>query len=342
MTMKAFLFKFKAQPNEHCIVDDVPKPVPSKDEVLVKVKYSALDTTVEPIINKEFPVAYVLHKLKDPLYMGYHYSGTISAVGSEVPAGAGLNEGVDVFGFLQYNGSQTQGAFAEYITIKHYECAVKPNGIDYDVAAASTTEPVTALQALRDKGGLQTSPDMSKQQQTVLVVGAGGGVGSAAVQIAKNLFGAHVTAVCSTRDVEQVRHEFGAHVVVDRSLEPDYVQKLIKENIQFDVILDAPCALSSNATKLLKPKGTIVTTAPSGTMYLNQTKLACTSKSADWIMCDSNQRDLSTIAELLAGQNQLIVPIDSTFNVKNMSQAMIRHAGRKKGRVVIKIENGWN
>merc|ERR1712130_940215 len=247
-------------------------------------------------------------------------------------------EGEEVFGFLQYNGSQTQGAFSEYITVRQDECALKPKGVDFDLAAASTTEPVTALQALRDKGGLCIETD---KQQTVLVVGAAGGVGSAAVQIAKNLFGAHVTAVCSTKDVEQVRSMFGAQVVIDRSVNTDYVQKLIKEKVSFDVILDCPCVLPSSAANLLKPSGSIVTTAPSGTMYLNQTKLMCSSKSASWIMCESNQKDLNIVGELLS-QNKLIVPIDSRFNVKEMSLAMAKQAGRKNGRVILKIENGWD
>mmetsp|Transcript_8119 Transcript_8119/g.10134 ORF Transcript_8119/g.10134 Transcript_8119/m.10134 type:complete len:344 (-) Transcript_8119:120-1151(-) len=337
LIMHALQFKFKGKPEDHHIVHDAPKPVPAKDEVLVKVKSSALDTVTEPIIEKEFPVAYILHKAKNPLYLGYHFSGTVEAVGSQEQV-SDLKVGDDVFGFLQYNGSQTQGAFAEYITVKHNECATKPSGIDFDVAAASTTEPITALQALRDMGGLREGADT---QQTILVVGAAGGVGSAAVQIAKNLFGAHVTAVCSTKDVKQVKSEFGAHIVIDRSVEPGYVQKLIEEKAKFDVILDTPCVLPSSATKLLKSQGTIVTTAPSGTMYWNQIKMIFSSKTATWIMCDSNQKDLNIIGKLLSGQDQLTVPIDSRFKVKDMAQAMAKHAGSHNGRVVIQVENGW-
>jgi len=335
--MNAIQFQFKAKPEDHRIVHDVPKPVPAKDEVLVKVKSSALDTTAKPIIEKEMPMAFFIHKLKDPLYLGYHFSGTIKAVGSQDEV-SDLKVGDDVFGFLQYAPSQTQGAFADYITVKHNECAIKPSGIDFDVAAASTTEPVTALQALRDKGGLRKG---ANRQQKVLVVGAAGGVGSAAVQIAKKLFGAHVTAVSSTKNVEQVKSKFGAHAVIDRSIEPGYVQKLIEEKAQFDVILDAPCVLPSSATKLLKPKGVIVTTAPTGTMYLNQSKMALSSKKATWISCNSNREDLDTIGELLTGEDKLVVPIDSKFKVKDIAKAMAKHADGHNGRVVIQVENGW-
>jgi len=334
--MKAFQFKFKS--NDHSIVQDVAKPIPAKDEVLIKVINSALDTAHQPIIDKEIPVAYILHKVQNPLYLGYHYSGTVEALGSDV-ADDDLKEGVEVFGFLQYVSSQTQGAFAEYITVKHNDCAVKPQNVSFEVAAASTTESVTALQAIRDKGGLKSK---AKEQQTILVVGAAGGVGSAAVQIARNLLGAHVTAVCSSKDVKKVKEVFGADVVIDRSAKSNYIKMLIEQNIKFDVILDAPCVLPSSATKLLKPEGVIVTTAPTGTMYWNMLKLVFSSKKATWIMCNSNKDDLKSVGNLLSSEDKLKISIDSTFKVKDMSAAMSKQAGRKTGRVVIQVENGWN
>jgi len=334
--MKAFQFQFKS--NDHSIVEDVAKPVPANDEVLIKVVNSALDTAHQPIIDKEFPVAYILHKVKNPLYLGYHYSGTIEAIGSDV-VDADMKEGVAVFGFLQYEPSQTQGAFAEYITVKHNECAVKPKGVSFEVAAASTTESITALQGIRDKGGLRSE---SKTQQTILVVGAAGGVGSAAVQIARNLLGAHVTAVCGSKDVKKVKELFGADVVIDRSAEPGYMERLLRENAKFDVILDSPCVLPSSATKLLTPNGVIVTTAPTPTMYWNILKLFFSSKTATWVHCNSNRDDLDSVANLLSTGDKLKIPIDSTFKVKDMSAAMSKQAGRKTGRVVIQVEKGWN
>jgi len=322
--------------DDHRIVNDVVKPNPAKDEILVKVVASALDTAHQPIIDKEIPVAYILHKVKNPLYLGYHYSGTIEAIGSDV---VDLQEGDEVYGFLQYESSQTQGAFAEYITVNHKECALKPKGISFEVAAAATTEPITALQAIRDKGGLTLE---GKAQKNILVVGAAGGVGSAAVQIAKHLFGAHVTAVCSSRDCKQVKENFGADIVIDRTIEPQYWKRLAKEKVQFDVILDAPCVLPSLATNLLRPNGTIVTTAPTGTMYWNMLKLLFSPKQATWVMCNSNKDDLKSIGNLLSSGDKLMVPVDSTFKIKDMQKAMSKQAGRKNGRVVIQVQNGWN
>jgi len=155
--------------------------------------------------------------------------------------------------------------------------------------------------------------------------------------------GAHVTAVCSSKDVQTVKDVFSADVVIDRSMEPNYIKRLLQENAKFDVILDAPCVVPSSVTKLLKPKGAIVTTLPTGTMVWNMLKLVFSSKQATWVECHSNRDDLNVVGNLLsAGENKLKIPIDSTFKVKDMSAAMAKQAGKKNGRVVIQVEKGWN
>jgi NADPH:quinone reductase-like Zn-dependent oxidoreductase len=215
------------------------------------------------------------------------------------------------------------------------DSALKPKGVSFATAAASTVEPLTALQAIRNKGGL-------KSGGSILVIGAAGGVGSAAVQLAKNLLGAsHVTAVCGQKDVQRVKDEFGADVVIDRSSEPNYLKRLIQQNAKFDVILDTPCVLPSSATKLLKPKGVVVTTAPTGTMMWNMLKLIFSSKSAASVIVNSNRADLHSVGNLLAA-DKLRVPIDSTYKVKDVKTALLKEHGKKSGRVVIQVENGWN
>jgi len=330
--MKAFQFQFKS--TDHKMVENVVKPVPSKDEVLVRVVNTALDSTTQEIIDKEFPVAWVVHKVQNPLYLGNHYSGIVEALGSDVDA-KDLQVGAAVFGFLQYTPSQTQGALAEYITVNYNDCALKPKGVSFETAAASTVEPLTALQAIRNKGGF-------KSGGSILVIGAAGGVGSAAVQIAKNLLGAsHVTAVCGRKDVQRVKEEFGADVVIDRTSEPNYLKRLIQQKQTFDVILDTPCVLPSSATKLLKPKGTVVTTAPTGTMMWNMLKLIFSSKSAASVIVNSNRSDLNSVGNLLEA-DKLRVPIESTFKVNDAKTALLKENGKKSGRVVIQVENGWN
>merc|ERR1712038_1124602 len=131
--------------------------------------------------------------------LGYHYSGIVHDLGSKVTS---PKKGAKVFGFLQYEPSQAQGAFAEYITVKPNECAIldKKSNITNEVSAASGTETLTALQAIRDFGKMGDNG----KGKSILIVGAGGGVGSAGVQIAKKM-GATVTAVVSSKDVKNAK-----------------------------------------------------------------------------------------------------------------------------------------
>jgi len=122
--------------------------------------------------------------------------------GSEV---ADLKVGDDVFGHLQYDSQTIQGSFSEYIGVPDTDCAKKPTDVAFGVAAATPTDAMTALQ---DEGGLE-------EGMRLLVLGGGGCVGAAAIQIAKALGASHVTATCSTRDVERVR-SLGADDVIDR------------------------------------------------------------------------------------------------------------------------------
>ena len=331
--MKAVQFKFGG---DHDVVN-VPKPQPASDEIVVRVKYSALDTAHPAILNKEL-TGYFLHNLKAPLYLGYHYSGVVESVGAEV---TDLATGTGVFGFLQYEPSQVQGALAEYITVKRHDCAVKPVNISYERAAAAATESVTALQALRDVGGLVIG---SNGQQSVLINGSAGGVGSAAVQIAKRL-GARVTAVCSTKDVVQVQ-KWGADTVIDRTKDPQFLRTLLlqqKETTRFDVILDAPNRLSSSATGLLQLQGgTIVNTVPTLTMVIGKLKTMFSStKSVTSVQCRAKEADLQLVGQWLE-EGDLEIPIDSIYKINDIKAAMSKQVmGGKKGRVVIQIENGW-
>ena len=338
--MKAVRFEYKT--GHHSIVD-APKPVPGCDEVLVRIACSALDTAHQAIINKETAGGFI-HSRKGPLYLGYHYSGTVDCVG---PAVADLKEGAEVFGHLQYDASQKQGAFAEFVVVKREHCATKPEGVTHEVAAAATTESLTALQAIRDAGGLKVSTRSEQgpavgEEQRVLVIGAGGGVGSAAVQLAKRLLGAHVTAVCSSRDVKRVK-AWGADTVVDRSSEPGYLERLLADKAEgrFDVVFDTPCTLPSKATRLLKPRGAIVGTAPTLPLVWNAVKSLFSSKRSSWVLVKSKRADLELVGKMLAA-GDLEIPI-TTFKVCEMSSAAAKQADRQKvGRVVVKVEKGWN
>jgi NADPH:quinone reductase-like Zn-dependent oxidoreductase len=315
--MKALLFQFGGGYS----VVDVPTPEPADDEVLVKVVNSAIDTAHETVVNKVGVTAGVLHKVKDPLYLGYHYSGIVSKVGSSV---SNLATGSEVFGHLQYSGSTTQGAFAEYIVVKDTDCAIKPASVPFDIAAAAATETLTALQGMRDCGGLS-------EGKSVLIVGAAGGVGSAAVGIAKRL-GAHVTAVCSDRDVQRVKN-LGADVVINRS-----EQDITKLNEKFDVIFDPPNGLEL-PLDLLNQGGAYVITVPKLAFIWGKIATMFSSKNVAFVQVKSKREDLEQIAQWL--QDGWTIDIDSKYDIKDMDKALESYKGHKSGRVVIQVDSGW-
>jgi len=202
---------------------EIEKPLLTPDDVLVQVKYSSLDTATKDVVDKT-ATGYLIHARTDPLVVGWHFAGIVMTVGTRVND---LATGDTVFGFLDHTPTQKQGAFSEYVSVRADHCARVPANVDPAMAAAASIESITALQALRNHGKLA-------QGQSVLILGAGGGVGSAAMQMVKTLGASHVTAVCSTKDVERVR-KWGADVVVDRSRVDD-----IFDGKKYDLILDTP------------------------------------------------------------------------------------------------------
>lgn len=306
-------------------VIEVMKPTAKASEVLVKVKYSAIDTATKDVVQKTW-TGYFVHAQTKPLILGWHYSGTVEAVGQGVN---NLKVGEKVWGFLQYDTKQNQGAFAEYITVKEDECARVPENVSLEKVTAASTEALTALQALRDKGGLA-------EKESILVLGAGGGVGAAAVQIAK-LIGAHVTAVCSTKDVERVKG-FGADVVLDRTQ-----TAVFSNDAKYDVIFDTPAKYSPwRSFKHLKPKGVFVVTLPSMGLLVGMLLSFFNGKKASFVECHSTSKDLELVGGWLSSDG-LNIDIDSTYAIKDIGNALKRQGDKAKaGRVVIQVEDGWH
>jgi len=284
------------------------------------------------VVNKTL-VGRLVHKLTNPLFCGWHFSGTIEKLGGNVSS-VDFPVGMAVFGHLPYATYNSQGSLAEYITIKAEECSSIPTGVDADVAAASATEVLTALQALRDKGGLEENKQSS---QSVLINGAGGGVGTAAVQISKRM-GAHVTAICSTKDVEKVK-KLGADVVIDRKKVSKVLSGLKKK--QFDTILDTPYVLPViKSLSYLKPKGKMVLTGMEGRHLIGMILAKFSGKGYTMVMVESRKKDLELIGSWL--KDGFVIDIDSTFKVKDIENAAKRNRdSSKKGRVVIEVNKGW-
>src|SRR5436309_1380305 len=217
-------------------LENVEKPTPNDDQILVRVRAASVNPYdwhfVEgtPYIMRAMGVG--LRKPKDTR-VGVDFAGTVEAIGKNVTQ---FKPGDEVFG-------GRGGAFAEYVCRRaEGAIALKPGSITFEQAASVNIAGITALQALRDKGNVQPG-------QKVLINGASGGVGTFAVQIAKT-FGADVTGVCSTRNVDLVR-SLGADHVIDYTKE-DFA----KGEPRYDVILDnVPNHSLSECRRILTPKG---------------------------------------------------------------------------------------
>jgi len=215
---------------------DVDKPTIGDEQVLVRVHASSVNPVEWYGVSGPYfaRIGNGMRRPKDQT-VGADLAGTVEAVGRDVKE---LQPGDEVFGV-------SGGSWAEYTIAREDRLARKPSNLSFEEAAAVPVAAVTALQALRDKGQVQPG-------QKVLVNGASGGVGTFAVQLAK-LFGAEVTAVCSTGNVEQAR-SLGADRVVDYTKE-DFT----KLGVQHDLMLDIAGSRSFlDCRKVLTPDATVV------------------------------------------------------------------------------------
>jgi NADPH:quinone reductase-like Zn-dependent oxidoreductase len=220
---------------------DIDKPEPADDEVLLRVHAASINPAdwhflrgIPYIARMQFG----LRKPKDSI-LGCDVAGYIEAVGNNVTM---LQPGEEVFGSPFMHGL---GAFAEWVCISEDLLAPKPATLSFEQAAAVPVAASTALQALRDHGQIEPG-------HKVLIIGASGGVGTFAVQIAKS-FDAEVSGVCSTRNVEMVR-SLGADHVIDYT-----VEDFTRSGRKYDLIFQLAGTLSpSECRSALTPKGTLV------------------------------------------------------------------------------------
>ena len=234
--MKAAVYSQYGPP---CVVQikDVEKPVPGDDEVLIKVRAASINPLDWHFIRgMPYPVR-IMSGLRRPKITrpGVDVAGLVEAVGRNVTQ---FKPGDEVFG-------SCRGALAEYASTSESSLARKPDNATFEQAASVPLAAYTALQGLRDKGGIQPG-------QRLLINGAAGGVGTFAVQVAKS-FGAEVTGVCSMRNVEMVR-SLGADHVIDYTKE-DFTSR----GQSYDQIFDCVGNHSLSACRrTLNPKGRLV------------------------------------------------------------------------------------
>jgi NADPH:quinone reductase-like Zn-dependent oxidoreductase len=254
-------------------------------------------------------------------FAGRDFAGTVEAVGKDV---TDLQPGEDVFG-----GKSGGGSFAEYGCVP-MGVARKPANLTFEEAAAVPVAALTALQGLRDHGQLR--PD-----QQVLVNGASGGVGTFAVQIAKAL-GAEVTAVCSTRNIEQAR-SLGADHVIDYTAE-DFT----RSGRRYDAILDVAGSKSwSQCRRVLNPNATLVMVGgPHGPLlgplgHIAKVRLAAMrgSQKAVFFMAKFNGPDLDALRELLeSGKVKPVV--EKRYELSEVADALrYMGEGHAQGKLVI-------
>lgn len=202
---------------------EVEKPVPRNNEVLVKVHAASVNAYDWHQLRADpFLVRFMGGGLLKPknTILGVDIAGRVEVVGSNVTQ---LKPGDEVFGDMSAYGN---GGFAEYACAPEKAFALKPSNLRFEEAAAVPMAAVTALQGLRDKGKIQP-------RQKVLINGASGGVGTFAVQLAR-YYGAEVTGVCSTANLELVR-SLGANEVIDYTKE-DFTKTSQTYDIRFDVV----------------------------------------------------------------------------------------------------------
>lgn len=306
--------------------EEVEKPLPADDEVLIRVRAASVNPVDRVFRGKPYFIRMVagLRKPKDTR-LGRDVAGEVEAVGRSVTEFKPCDE---VFGVCR-------GAFAEYACASESKLAIKPCNMTFEQAASVPIAGLTALQGLRDKGKLRAG-------QKVLINGAAGGVGTFAVQIAKS-FGAHVTGVCSTRNVEMVR-AIGADEVIDYTRE-DFT----KGEKRYDLILD--CAVNhslSACRRVLYPKGRYVIVGAPDTRWMIgllarplKALLLSPLVSQKFVMLVARLRkdDLTVLRELMEA-GKVTPVIDRLYGLSEAPEAIryleARHA---RGKVVITLEH---
>lgn len=320
--MKAIVYKKYGSP-EVLELKEVKKPIPKHNEVLVRIHAVSVQYADWAFVRgKPFLVRLIgsgLFKPKNPI-LGSDISGHVESVGSNVTK---FQLGDEVFGDLSNSG---WGGFAEYVSVPENALALKPANMTFEESAAVPQAATVALQGLRDKGQVQLG-------QKVLINGASGGIGTFAVQIAKS-FGAEVTGVCSTNNIEMVRSIGADHAI-------DYTQEDFTKNGQgYDLIFDIVVNHSvSDYLRALNPKGNYVACAFSkSAAFLGPFISMFSSKKVGSLVTKLNDQDLVFLKELLeAGKVKPV--IDRCYPLSDVAEA-VRHYGERhaNGKVVISIE----
>jgi NADPH:quinone reductase-like Zn-dependent oxidoreductase len=307
---------------------DIDKPEIGDDEVLVGVHAAGMDRGVWHVMTGlPYPIRLAGYGLRAPktAVIGSDVAGVVEAVGKNVTR---FQPGDEVFGI-------GKGSYAEYVCAREDKLAHKPANLTFEQAAVVAISGLTALQGLRDHGRVEP-------EQKVLVIGASGGVGTYAVQIAK-AFGAQITGVCSTTKVDMVRSLGADHVI-------DYTRDDFAEGEKrYDLILDIGGNSSlARLRRALTPKGTLVITGgETDGRWLGGTDRQIRAlvlspfvgQKLGTFVCSENHEDMIVLKELI--ESGKVTPvIDRTYSLSEVPEA-IRYLeeGHARGKVVITLEH---
>ena len=321
--MKAIIYT-KYGPPDVLQLKEIEKPTPKDNEILIKVHAASVNAADWHLLRaKPFLVRLMgmgLLKPKNKI-LGADIAGRVEVVGKNVKQ---FQPGDEVFGDIFDCGL---GGYAEYVCASEDALVLKPESVTFEEAAAVPLAALTALHALRDKGHIQPG-------QKVLINGASGGVGTFAIQLAK-YFGAKVTTVCSTRNLDMVRKLGADHVI-------DYTQEdFTKNGERYDLILAAngfhPIF---DYKRALRPKGVYVMSGGSGTQMFQAMLLGpfismTGSKIMRRVSSKPNKKDLVFMKELLEA-GKVVPVIDRHYPLSEVAEA-IRYLeeGHAKGKVII-------
>ena len=309
-------------------LDDVQKPVPDDNQVLIKIRAASLNALDAYMIRDAWlnRLIFGLRKPRDTR-LGRDVAGQVEAVGKNVTQ---FKPGDEVFGICR-------GSLAEYAVTPERALVIKPLNISFEQAASVSLAGLTALQGLRE-GKIQPG-------QKVLINGATGGVGTFAVQIAKS-FGAEVTAICSTRNLDLIR-SIGADRVIDYTKE-DFT----KSDQRYDVIFDNVCNHSfTERRRVLTPKGICVLAGMggagvkegqaigriAGNLFIARGLSPFTDQKFAQYMTKMSKQDLIMLGELIqAGKVRPV--IERTYKLNDAPEALRQlDAGHARGKLVITI-----
>jgi NADPH:quinone reductase-like Zn-dependent oxidoreductase len=324
--MQAMIYRRYGGP-EVLQLEAVAEPTPGPNDVLVQVQAASLNAADMYLLRGEPALLRLSTGLREPkrMILGADIAGRVRAVGSQVTQ---FRPGDEVYGDLSGCGL---GGFAEYVCAREDALALKPDGLSFEQAAAVPMAAVTALQGLRVAGEVRAG-------QEVLIHGASGGVGIFALQLAK-AFGAKVTAVCSTKNVELAR-SLGATQVIDYTQE-DFSQS----GPRYDLILVANGNRSlAEYRRALRPGGRCIVSGGAirhimASIFLGPLLSIGGGITVRSLMAHPSQSDLVLLSGLLAA-DEVVPVVDRCYPLRELPEALrYRAAGQARGKIVITMEH---